>query len=52
MEELRARGEDTPSEKVSHLLPLGWEHIILAGIYRWDLTATSLLEDLLNSLRM
>ena len=33
MEEPRTRGEDNPSERLSHLLPLGWVLIILADIY-------------------
>ena len=52
VEELRSRGETIPEEKLSHLSPLGWEHITLTGIYHWDLTATSTLEELLcNSLQ-
>ena len=48
VEELRSRGEDIPDEKLSHLSPLGWEHSTLTGIYHWDLTVTSILENLLN----
>ena len=47
VEKLRDRGEHIPDEKLSHLSPLGWEHITLTGIYHWDLTATSTLESLL-----
>lgn len=47
VEKLRDRGENIPDGKLSHLSPLGWEHITLTGIYHWDLTATSALEDLL-----
>jgi len=31
-----------------YLATLGWEHITLTGTYRWDLTATSTLENLLT----
>jgi TnpA family transposase len=48
VEELRSRGENIPEEKLSHLSPLGWEHITLTGIYHWDLTPTSSLEELLH----
>ncbi len=47
VQKLRDRGESIPDEKLSHLSPLGWEHITLTGIYHWDLTATSTLEELL-----
>ena len=47
--ELRSRGENIPDEKLSHLSPLGWEHITLTGIYHWDLTPTSTLEELLHN---
>ena len=40
-------GHDVPEEKLAHLSPLGWDHITLTGIYHWDLTATSSLEQLL-----
>ncbi len=46
VEKLRNWGEDIPDEKLSHLSPLGWEHITLTGTYHWDLTATPALEDL------
>ena len=45
---LRSRGEVIPPEHLGHLSPLGWEHITLTGTYRWDLTASLSLEDLLN----
>jgi len=45
VEELRRRGEHIPDEMLGHLSPLGWEHITLTGTYRWDLTATSALEN-------
>lgn len=48
VEELRSRGENIPEENLSHLSPLGWEHIILTGIYHWDLTPTSTLEEILH----
>ena len=47
VEKLRDRGEHIPDEKLSHLSPLGWEHITLTGIYHWDLTPASSLEELL-----
>jgi TnpA family transposase len=37
VEELRSRGHDITDE---HLSPLGWEHIALTGVYRWDLDGT------------
>lgn len=49
--ELRDRGEDIPEEKLGHLSPLGWEHITLTGTYRWDLSATFTLENLLDDSR-
>ncbi len=51
VEELRSRGENIPDEVLGHLSPLGWEHITLTGTYRWDLTATSALENLPNNPR-
>lgn len=42
------RGEGIPDEHLGHLSPLRWEHITLTGTYRWNLTATSTLENLLN----
>ena len=33
----RARGEEVPEEYLRHLSPLEWEHIILTGVYRWNL---------------
>jgi hypothetical protein len=37
VEELRNRGHDITDEHLRHLSPLGWEHIALTGVYRWDL---------------
>ena len=37
MEELRARGEEVSSEYLRHLSLLEWEHVMLTGIYRWNL---------------
>jgi TnpA family transposase len=46
VERLAERGEEIPEEKLAHLSPLGWEHITLTGIYHWDFTATSSLDQL------
>jgi TnpA family transposase len=32
---LRAAGLEIPEELLQHLSPLGWEHIVLTGEYRW-----------------
>jgi len=32
---LRARGEKIPSELMTYLAPLGWQHINLTGDYIW-----------------
>jgi TnpA family transposase len=37
VEELRGRGHHITDEHLKHLSPLGWEHIALTGVYRWDL---------------
>jgi hypothetical protein len=34
---LRAAGFEVPEELLQHLSPLGWEHIVLTGEYRWTL---------------
>lgn len=39
VEELRGRGVKITDEHLGHLSPLGWEHIALNGVYRWDLGA-------------
>ena len=41
VEELRRRGHHITEEHLKHLSPLGWEHIALTGVYRWDLGAAS-----------
>lgn len=46
IERLAGGGEEIPEEKLAHLSPLGWDHITLTGIYHWDLTATSSLDQL------
>ncbi|MFN7365308.1 MAG: Tn3 family transposase [Alphaproteobacteria bacterium] len=33
--DMQKKGNHIPSEKLSHLSPLGWEHIILTGHYTW-----------------
>lgn len=33
--EMALKGIIIPSEQLAHLSPLGWEHIILTGYYRW-----------------
>jgi len=37
VEELRRRGVEITDEHLRHQSPLGWEHIALTGVYRWDL---------------
>ena len=32
---MRQQGIHVPLEKLAHLSPLGWEHIILTGFYKW-----------------
>ena len=34
---LRGRGEEVPEEYLRHISPLGWAHVTLTGVYRWDL---------------
>lgn len=29
------QGRPTPLDQLAHLSPLGWEHIILTGFYKW-----------------
>jgi TnpA family transposase len=41
VEELRRRGHNITDEHLKHLSPLGWEHIALTGVYRWDLEGAS-----------
>ena len=41
VEELKGRGIEITNEHLRHLSPLGWEHIALTGVYRWDLGAAS-----------
>ncbi len=41
VEELRSRGHDITDEHLKHLSPLGWEHIALTGVYRWNLQGAS-----------
>lgn len=33
--DMNQQGIHIPSEKLAHLSPLGWEHIILTGFYKW-----------------
>lgn len=33
--EMKQKGIHMPPEKLAHLSPLGWEHIILTGFYKW-----------------
>jgi TnpA family transposase len=33
--DMKQQGIHIPSEKLAHLSPLGWEHIILTGFYKW-----------------
>ncbi len=35
VDELRARGEEVPEELLTHVAPLGWEHISFNGDYIW-----------------
>ena len=42
VEELRRRGREITDAHLWHLSPLGWEHIALTGVYRWDLKVASL----------
>lgn len=35
---LRAKGEEVPDEYLTHVSPLGWQHINLLGRYEFDLT--------------
>jgi hypothetical protein len=37
---LRRRGESVPDELLSHLAPVGWQHINLTGDYLWDADAS------------
>jgi hypothetical protein len=32
---MQKKGNHIPQEALSHLSPLGWEHIILTGHYKW-----------------
>jgi TnpA family transposase len=32
---MKQQGIYVPPEKLAHLSPLGWEHIILTGFYKW-----------------
>lgn len=36
---LRSQGAHVTDEHLRHLSPLGWEHIALTGVYRWNLEA-------------
>jgi len=49
VEELQRRGHNITEEHLKHLSPLGWEHIALTGVYRWDLQSSSI--DTLRPLR-
>ena len=33
--EMKFEGKEIPPELLAHTSPLGWEHIILTGEYRW-----------------
>lgn len=33
--DMKQQGVTIPPEKLAHLSPLGWEHIILTGFYKW-----------------
>ena len=33
--DMKQQGIITPPEQLAHLSPLGWEHIILTGFYKW-----------------
>ena len=39
VDELRSRGEIIPDELLSHVAPLGWEHIAFNGDYVWPVTS-------------
>lgn len=41
VEELRGRGIEITDEHLKHLSPLGWQHIALTGVYRWNLEDAS-----------
>jgi TnpA family transposase len=36
IDNMRRSGIQIDEEKLSHLSPLGWEHIILTGFYEWS----------------
>jgi len=36
VDDMSKKGIYIPQEKLAHLSPLGWEHIILTGYYRWE----------------
>jgi TnpA family transposase len=42
VQELRRERVHITDEHLRHLSPLGWEHIALTGVYRWDLSQQSL----------
>ena len=33
--DMKQQGQSIPPEQLAHLSPLGWEHIILTGFYKW-----------------
>jgi len=35
VDQLRAEGHDLPDNLLTHVAPLGWEHISLTGDYVW-----------------
>ena len=35
LEALRRRGEDIPDALLTHVAPLGWQHVNLTGDYLW-----------------
>lgn len=35
VEKMKSEGQEIPSKLLAHTSPLGWEHIILTGEYRW-----------------
>lgn len=35
VESMKTEGKIIPPELLAHTSPLGWEHIILTGEYRW-----------------
>jgi hypothetical protein len=43
---LRATGEEIPEEYLSHVSPLGWQHVNLLGRYEFDLEQAFPLHDL------